>query len=135
MGKINIKFGHPISEEEQELLSERAIERDCSIETELCAGFEYLLKSLINRAGKDKFFDLIFLVITGKQAISPKVSFKTYYENGNKYPMIVLEGDYLRVADSERLFISNEFIDELGEIYQTEFNYEYVGCERVTSPS
>jgi hypothetical protein len=27
MAKINVKFGYPISEEEQELLSEKAIER------------------------------------------------------------------------------------------------------------
>ena len=130
MGKINVKFGHPTSLEEQELLSERAIERGCSIETELCAGFEYLLNSLINRAGKDKFFDLIFLVITGKQAKSPMVSYGTYSENGYKFPMTVLEDDYLRIEGSERLFISNDFVSELGKIYQTEFDYEYAGLER-----
>lgn len=131
MGKINVKFGHPTSLEEQELLSERAIDRDCSIEAELCAGFEYLLNSLINRAGKDKFFDLIFLVITGKQAKSPMVSYGAYFENGYKFPMIVLEDDYLRIEGSERLFISNDFVNELGKIYQTELDYEYVGYERV----
>lgn len=131
MGKINVKFGHPTSLEEQELLSERAIDRDCSIEAELCAGFEYLLNSLINRAGKDKFFDLIFLVITGKQAKSPMVSYGVYFENGYKFPMIVMEDDYLRMEGSERLFISNDFVNELGKIYQTELDYEYVGFERV----
>jgi hypothetical protein len=47
--------------------------------------------------------------------------------------MIVLEGEYLRVEQSERLFISDEFIDVLGQLYQTEFDYEYVGYERVMS--
>jgi hypothetical protein len=77
MAKIYVKFGYPISEEEQELLSERAIKRDCSVEAELCAGFEYLLNSLISRKGKDKFFDLIFLVASQRQVIAPKVSFDT----------------------------------------------------------
>jgi hypothetical protein len=135
MAKIYVKFGYPVSEEEQELLSERAIERDCSIEFELCAGFEYLLNSLINRKGKDKFFDLIFFVASQRQVIVPKVSFDTYKENDHKLPMIVLEDEYLKIVDSERLFISDEFIDVLGQMYQTEFDYEYVGCERVTNPS
>ncbi|MBU3580396.1 hypothetical protein ICN19_00015 [Polynucleobacter sp. AP-Capit-er-40B-B4] len=130
MGKINVKFGYPISLEEQELLSEKAIERGCSIEAELCGGFEYLLNSLINRPGKDKFFDLIFLVITGKQAKSPKASSGTYFENGYKFPMIVLDDEYLGIGDSERLFISDEFINELGKIYQVECDYEYAGFER-----
>lgn len=131
MAKINVKFGYPISEEEQELLSERAIERDCSIEFELCAGFEYLFNSMINRKGKDKFFDLIFLIASKRQVIAPRASFNTYKENDHKLPMIVLEDEYLRVEDSERLFISDEFIDVLGQLYQTEFDYEYVGYERV----
>ena len=132
MAKINVKFGYPTSLEEQELLSERAIERDCSIEAELCAGFEYLLNSLNNRKGKENFFDLIFLVIAEKQTMSPRVSYGTYFENGYKFPMMVLEDDYLRIEDSERLFISNDFVNELGKIYQTEFDYEYAGLERVS---
>jgi hypothetical protein len=132
MGKINVKFGYPISLEEQELLSERAIERDCSIELELCAGFEYLLNAMINRKGKDKFFDLIFLIASKRQVIAPRASFNTYKENDHKLPMIVLEDEYLKVEDSERLFISDEFIDVLGQLYQTEFDYEYVGYERVS---
>ena len=134
MGKINIKFGYPTSLEEQELLSDRAILNDCTIETTLCFEFERLLDLLNARKPKENFFDLIFLVITHRQAISPKISFDTYVESGYKFPMMVLNGDYLRIGDSERLFISNAFIDELGKIYQTEFDYEYAGCERITSP-
>ena len=131
MGKIKIKFSYPNSSEEQDLLSERAIRNDCSIEAELCLGFKCLLDSLNRRKGKENFFDLIFLVIAEQQAMSPRVSYGTYLENGYKFPMLILEGDYLRIGDSERLFISNAFIDELGKIYQTEFDYEYVGLERV----
>ena len=130
MGKINVKFGYPSSIEEQELLSDRAIKGDCSIEAELCTGFEYLLKYLNNRKGKENFFDLIFLVITERQAISPTVSYESYFENGYKLPMIVLEDDYLKVELKEKLFITNEFINEIGKIFQTEFDYEYVGFER-----
>jgi hypothetical protein len=49
--------------------------------------------------------------------------------------MIVLEDEYLRMVDLERLFISDEFIDVLGQMYQTELDYEYVGYERITIPS
>ena len=47
--------------------------------------------------------------------------------------MMVLQDEYLQLRGSKRLFISNAFIDELGKIYQTEFDYEYVGCERITN--
>jgi len=132
MGKIKIKFGYPTSIEEQEMLSERAIENDCSIETALCFEFKYLLHSFIKRKDKS-FFDLVFLVIVEKEVRSPRISFGIYIENGYKFPMIVLEDDYLKVGRSEKLFISNEFIDEFGKFYQTEFDYEYVGLERAAS--
>jgi len=132
MGKIKLKFGHPTSIEEQELLSERAIEKDCSIETALCFEFKFLLDSFTKRKDKS-FFDLVFLVIAEKEVRSPRISFDTYLENGYKFPMMVLEDDYLKIGRSERLFVSNEFINELGKFYQTEFDYEYVGLERVMS--
>ena len=133
MGKIKIKFGYPTSIEEQDRLSNRAIRNDCSIETELCHSFRYSIDSLGIRKGKENFFDLVFLVITDKEVRSPAISFNTYLENGFKLPMMILESDYLRVGRSERLFISNEFINELGKLYQLEFDYEYVGFERVIS--
>ena len=133
MGKILIKFGYPTSLEEQERLSDRAILNDCSIEAALCFEFGRLLDSLNARKPEENFFDLIFLVVTERQAICPEISFSTYVESGYKLPMMVLGGDHLRVGDSEKLFITDTFIDELGQIYQTEFDYEYVGCERITN--
>jgi len=135
VGKINIKFGYPTSLEEQELLSERAIENNCSIETALCFEFRRLLDSLISRKDKNSFFDLIFLVISERSVISPRVGFGVYIESGYKLPMIVLEDFYLKLENSERIFITDEFIDELGKIYQVEFDYEYVGFKRTTIPS
>lgn len=130
MGKINLKFGYPTSIEEQELLSDRAITNDCTIEIELCLGFKRLLNSLNRRKGKENFFDLIFFLISEIEVVSPKVSFDTYFENGCKFPMMVLEDDHLKIGDSDKLFISNLLINELGKIYQTEFDFEYVGLER-----
>lgn len=133
MAPINIKFGYPTSTEEQERLSERAIANGCSLEYALCFEFERLLDFLATRKGEESFFDLVFLVISEKSKTAPKVSFGTYCENGYKLPMVVLEDEYLMVGGSERLFITNKFIDSFGEIYQTEFDYEYVGLERVMS--
>jgi hypothetical protein len=133
MAKINIKFGYPTSWEELDLLSDRAVNNDCSIETALCFEFECLLDSLCKRKGKDNFFDLVFLVATQRQVVSPKIHFDVYFQNGHKLPMMVLEDDYLQLQNSERLFISNNFVDELGNIYQTEFDYEYAGLERANA--
>ena len=132
MGKIRLRFGYPTSIEEQEKLYDRAIEKDCSIETALCFEFKFLLDSFAKRKD-NSFFDIVFLVIAEKEVRSPRISFDTYFENGYKFPMMVLEDDYLKVGRSKRLFISNEFINELGKFYQTEFDYEYVGLERVMS--
>lgn len=131
MGLINIRFGYPSSLEEQELLSSRAIENDCSIEAALCFEFKSLLNFLVTKKDGDNFFELIFLVITQKAKTAPGIKFGTYYENGHKLPMIVLEDDHLKLSESERLFISNQFVNEFGKIYQTEFDYEYVGFDRV----
>jgi hypothetical protein len=130
MGKINLKFGYPTSIEEEELLSERAIKNDCTVEVELCLGFERLLETLNKRKGNENFFDLIFFLISEIEVQSPKISYDTYLDNSNRLPMLVLESDFLKVGRSEKLFISNELIHELGKIYQTEFDYEYIGFER-----
>jgi hypothetical protein len=47
MTKIAIKFGYPSSIEEQELLSQRAVEKDCSVEHALCFEFGRLADSLV----------------------------------------------------------------------------------------
>lgn len=130
MGKIRIKFGYPGSIEELNLLSERAIRNNYSIESELCLGFKCLLDSLNRRKGEENYFDLIFFLIVEKELRSPRISFDTYLENGYKLPMVVLEDEYLKVGHKEKLYISNEFINELGKNLQTEFDYEYVGFER-----
>lgn len=133
MGKINIKFGYPTSSEELDLLSDRAVNNDCSVETALCFEFGCLLDSLSKKKEKENFFDLVFFVAAQRKVVAPKIHFDVYFENGHKLPMMVLENDYLQLQDSKNLFISNDFVDELGNIYQTEFDYEYVGLERVSA--
>lgn len=105
MGKINLKFGYPSSIEEQELMSERAIRNDCSIETEVCLGFKRLLDSLNRRKGGENYFDLIFFLIVEKELRSPRISFDTYLESGYKLPMMVLEDDYKSRAQRETIHI------------------------------
>jgi hypothetical protein len=131
MTKINIKFGYPISLEEQELLSERAVEKDCSVERALCFEFAWIANSLLKRKEKENFFDLVFFVISKRKVIAPKIICSSYIHNRNRMPMLVLEKDFLVLAkDSEQISISKGMVDEFGQIFQTEFDYEYVGFER-----
>lgn len=132
MGIIHIKFGYPTSTEGQELLSNRAVENDCSVEHALCFEFECLTDHLVKPKNNENFFDLVFLIASQKQVISPKVTYSSYIHNRNRLPMLVLDEDYLiSRKDSLRISITKKMIDELGQIYQTEFDYEYVGFERV----
>ncbi|MBU3582016.1 hypothetical protein ICN19_08300 [Polynucleobacter sp. AP-Capit-er-40B-B4] len=131
MGKINIKFGYPTSQKEFEQLSERAIFHDESIESALCYEFEKTLNSLIKGQDSENFFDLVFFVVSGQKVTAPKVRFSSYVENGHRLPMIEFRDDYLMSIGANRINLSDELVDGLGELYQTEFNYEYAGFERV----
>lgn len=130
MAKIAIKFGYPVSFQEQELLSVRAVENDCSLEWALCYEFRRILDGLQSRKSGNNFFDLIFFLSSGEHVRSPSLDFGTFVDNGHKLPMIILEKDYLLLEDSKRIFISDEYINELGSLYQDEFDYEFVGFER-----
>ena len=131
MGKINIKFGYPSSQEEQEKLSDRAVFHDESVEGALCFEFEKTLTSLIKREGPDNFFDLVFFALLGQKVTAPKVGFSSYIENGHRLPMMELQEDFLMSKDKKRIHISDLLIDDVGELYQTEFDYEYVCFERM----
>ena len=131
MGKIFIKFGFPSSIEEQEKLSERAVFYDCSVEESLCYEFKCIIDSLVKRKDKENFFDLVFLVAAQRHVICSKASPSIYFEHGKKLPMIVLAKEYLvAVDDSSQISITKKMLDEVGEMFQTEFDYEYVGYER-----
>ena len=133
MGKINIKFGYPTSQEELERLSERAIFHDETVEGALCYEFEITLTSLANKQSPENFFDLVFLAVSGHKVVAPKVRFSSYLENGHRLPMMELKDDFLISEDIVRIYISDDLIDGLGELYQTEFDYEYAGFERLES--
>lgn len=45
--------------------------------------------------------------------------------------MLILNDTYLKASDSELIPISDQYINELGQLYQDEFEYEYAGFERV----
>jgi hypothetical protein len=132
MAIIRVKFGHPITPKGQENISERAIEEDCTLDEALCKAFNKLASFLAKPKGSENFFDLVFLMASQKQVISPKATCSSYVESGNRMPMLVLERDYLvSLKDFCRIPLTEEMINEVGQLYQTEFDYEYVGFERI----
>lgn len=133
MGKIHIKFGYPASQEELERLSERAVFYDETVEGALCYEFEKILTSLIERKGSENFFDLVFFAVSGHKVVAPKVRFSSYLENGHRLPMMELKDDFLLSEDNGRIHISDDLIHGLGELYQAEFDYEYVGFQSLES--
>lgn len=130
MGKINIKFGYPTSQEELERLSERAIFHDETVEGALCYEFERTLTSLVNKRSPENFFDLVFFALSGQKVSSPKVRFCSYVENGHRLPMMELMDDYLISNERGKIHITDDLINGVGELYQTEFDYGYAGFER-----
>ena len=132
MAILRIKFAHPLTLKGQQNISDWAIENDCSLDEALFLVFEKLAKFLVKPKGNENFFDLTFLITSQKQVISPKVTCSSYIEGDSRMPMLVLENDYLvSVEGSERIALTKEMINEFGQLYQTEFDYEYVGFEKV----
>lgn len=130
MAIIRVKFGHPLTSKGQENISEWAIEHDCTLDEALFGAFEKLATFLVKPKGNENFYDLAFLIASQKQVISPKVTSSSYIKNGNRLPMLVLENDYLvSVLSHERIALTKKMIDEIGQLYQTEFDYEYAGFE------
>jgi hypothetical protein len=83
-----------------------------------------------NKTGED-YFDLSFFIILNEHVSVPKVKFDTYKHNSYKLPMLVFNRDYVsNKLTNERLYLSDEVINQLGEYFEENFDYEYVGFVR-----
>jgi len=134
MGKINIKFGYPTSGELEDLFVSNAIEDNCSLEQSLFNSFNKLTSFLAKAdKGERNFFDLAFITcLKVGEIIAPKITNTTYVFNGHKLPMLIVEKEYAKqVQSGNKILISDAAIDEFGMFFQDEFDYEYIGFERV----
>ena len=132
MPKIEIRFGSLIPPQLEEALNKRAIDWNCSFEFVFLESFQYLMdNTLLKRKKGENYFDLAFLIALDQGVTSPKVKFDTYLNNSFKLPMIVLANDHLTLVPSkEKIFIEDKLIDIIGNGFEENFDYEYVGFVR-----
>lgn len=130
---IELHFGNSINTGFEEVINERAIEWGCSFELAYAHSLKNLLNNVLlkkNKTGED-YFDLSFFIILNEHVSVPKVKFGTYKHNSYKLPMLVFNRDYVsNKSTSERVYLSDEVINQLGEYFEENFDYEYVGFVR-----
>jgi hypothetical protein len=130
---IELHFGNSINTGFEEVINERAIEWGCSFELAYIHSLKNLFNTVLlkkNKTGED-YFDLSFFIILNEHVSVPKVKFDTYKHNSYKLPMLVFNRDYVsNKLTNERLYLSDEVINQLGEYFEENFDYEYVGFVR-----
>jgi len=130
---IELHFGNSINTGFEEVINERAIEWGCSFELAYIHSLKNLFNTVLlkkNKTGED-YFDLSFFIILNEHVSVPKVKFDTYKHNSYKLPMLVFNRDYVsNKLTNERLYLSDEVINQLGDCFEENFDYEYVGFVR-----
>ena len=131
---VALYFGGASAEEFQELLNKRAIHFDCTVTHALHVEFRIRVKILStpNRFGKT-YFDLLLGAFSGADnVLSPKATISSYLHNGSKYPLLVFENSLLCSPDHTKSFlIRDDAIDRLGKEFEADFQFEYIGFERL----
>ena len=129
---LELRFGFPSTAEREELTSSRAIEHDVSIERVLLVDFEYLFTNVWMKAGRENIFELLIFIASGVNVVCPDITFGTYIDKGFRLPQVVIHGDYLNIKNSNgRLWLNDEIIAEIGSELDLNFDYEFVGFNRV----
>lgn len=132
MPSIEMRFSNLIDTSYEEILNERAIEWDTSFNYVFLEGFQRLIeKTLKPKRDGHNYFDLIFLIILGKTVVAPPVMYKTYLYKATKMPMFVFTKNYLIDCNtSEKIYISDQALNELGKEFEGDFDYEFVNFTR-----
>lgn len=137
MAKIELYFGHPQDEKNLDIIEDHAYNQNINIETAVIRGFQSLHQILNNRnKDNDTFFELILVCGYSTWSTLPKITTGVYRHRGFVYPKLVIHGDTGIFKDtSEIFFLSDEYINFIGEEVEKEFDYEYFGLQRLGKAS
>ena len=130
---IELHFGNSINARFEEVINERAIEWDCSFDLAYTHSLKNLLNNVLlkkNKHGED-YFDLSFFIFLNEHVLVPKIKFGTYKHNSYKLPMLIFNRDYaFSKSTREKLCLSDQFLNQFGEYFEENFDFEYVGFIR-----
>jgi hypothetical protein len=133
MAKIELLLGGATTPEREEQIEELVCDLEVSIETALNIRVKALIQWL-SRVNKDNqnYLDLVATVAVGYSVQLPKISFGIYRHRGYMLPKMIMNGFHFNeMQTSEKCFISNKIIDEIGFDIENTFEFEYWGFNRI----
>ena len=127
MAKIELYFGNPTTEKEWEMVEAEARAGDICIESAVIQDFYSIVKPLLVKTKNDEnYFELVLCVISGILVTLPAITMGAYKHNGFVLPKMTIHGDYaVERKTHQRIVISKEWIDGLGQEFEYKWNFEY----------
>ena len=133
MAKIELLLGGPTTPEREEQIEELIYDLNVSIETAVNLRVKALIEWLTKlNEDNQSYLDLIATVAIEQPVQLPKVSFGVYRHRGYLLPKMIINGFHSNILEtSEKRFISNKVINEIGADLESTFEFEYWGFQRV----
>jgi mannose-6-phosphate isomerase class I len=127
MAKIELYFGNPTTEKEWEMVEAEARAGDICIESAVIQDFYSIVKPLLVKTKNyENYFELVLCVISGILVTLPAITMGAYKHNGFVLPKMTIHGDYaVERKTHQRIVISKEWIDGLGQEFEYKWNFEY----------
>jgi mannose-6-phosphate isomerase class I len=127
MAKIELYFGNPTTEKEWEMVEAEARAGDICIESAVIQDFYSIVKPLLVKTKNDEnYFELVICGISGILVTLPAITMGAYKHNGFVLPKMTIHGDYaVERKTHQRIVISKEWIDGLGQEFEYKWNFEY----------
>lgn len=132
MREIDLLFGNPICEKLIESNELWAFDNEISVVKSNIDYFKSVVTSLAKpNQQKETYFSLVLFCISGQKFKSPKISASTYLYNRTRYPKIVISSRHLsNFYDGSKVRIKDEWLKDLGENFERDFNYEFIEVKR-----
>jgi len=127
MAKIELYFGNPTTDEEWEMVEAEARAGDLCIESAVIQDFYSIVRPLLVKTKDDEnYFELVICCISGVSVTLPAITMGAYKHNGFVLPKMMIHGDTaLERETNQRIVISKEWIEGLGQEFEYERNFEY----------
>ena len=127
MAKIELYFGNPTTEREWEMVEAEARAGDICIESAVIQDFYSIVRPLLVKTNDDEnYFELVICCISGVSVTLPAITMGAYKHNGFVLPKMTIHGDYaVEKETNQRIVISKEWIEGIGQDFEYERNFEY----------